>query len=255
LGKYSLLQNILLGLTLAAPIGPVNLEIIKRGLNSGFRQAFLTGTGAMCADATYLTLIFFGLTAFLNIALMKIILGVAGSFILIYLGWISAKEFFHKAASTENKHPQLFIPNRIQRITRRQSGGDEAYFTYVEEADDEANKVSQRRRFGIESSFITGYALAISSPMTIVWWTAVFGALLASQTGMETNLSAFLSCLSILLGCFIWVLFLAIALHWGKKIINERIVDFISLTAGTFLIVFGIYFLYLTIVLISNVHP
>ena len=207
------MQNILLGLTLAAPIGPVNLEIIKRGLNSGFRQAFLTGTGAMCADATYLTLIFFGLTAFLNIAFMKIILGVAGSLILIYLGWVSAKEFFHKAAPADNPTRRVF-----------------------------------------KSSFFTGYALAISSPMTIVWWTGVFGALLASQTSIETNLSAFLSCLSILLGCFIWVLFLAIALHWGKKIINEKMVDFISLTAGTFLIVFGIYFLYRTIVLILNVH-
>ena len=42
------------------------------------------------------------------------------------------------------------IPFRFQRITRRQGGGDEAYFTcvtfrlYVEEADDTANKVSQR---------------------------------------------------------------------------------------------------------------
>lgn len=213
MGKYSLLQNILLGLTLAAPIGPVNLEIIKRGLNSGFRQAFLTGTGAMCADATYLTLIFFGLTTFLDIAFMKIILGIAGSFILIYLGWVSAKEFFHKAVPVENPSRRIF-----------------------------------------KSPFVTGYVLAISSPMTIVWWTGVFGALLASQTNMETNLSAFLSCLSILLGCFIWVLFLAVALHWGKKIINEKMVDFISLTAGTFLMVFGIYFLYRTIVLISNIH-
>jgi len=132
---------------------------------------------------------------------------------LIYLGWVSAKEFFHKAAPFENPSRRIF-----------------------------------------KSSFLTGYALAISSPMTIVWWTGVFGALLASQTNMETNLSAFLSCLSILLGCFIWVLFLAVALHWGNRIINEKMVDFISLTAGTFLIVFGIYFLYRTIVLISNIH-
>ena len=41
------------------------------------------------------------------------------------------------------------IPFRFQRITRRQGGGDEAYFTYVEEADDVANKVSQRKRIGM----------------------------------------------------------------------------------------------------------
>jgi threonine/homoserine/homoserine lactone efflux protein len=205
LEKYSLLQNIFLGLSLAAPIGPVNLEIIKRGLNSGFKEAFLTGAGAMSADTTYLTLIFFGLTSFLNIAFMKIILGISGSIILIYLGIISAKEFFRKAAIAENPPRRLF-----------------------------------------NSPFITGYVLAISSPMTIVWWTGVFGALLAAQENTSANISAFLSCFSILLGCFLWVVFLAIALHWGKKIINEKMLRFISLIAGIFLIGFGFYFLYQT---------
>ena len=52
------------------------------------------------------------------------------------------------------------IPFRFQRITRRQGGGDEAYFTrvtfrlYVEEADDAANKVSQRKRIGMRR-FVT----------------------------------------------------------------------------------------------------
>lgn len=201
--KYSLLQNILLGLTLAAPIGPVNLEIIKRGLHSGFKQAFLTGAGAMCADTTYLILIFFGLTSFLNFVFMKIFLGIAGSLILIYLGVMSTIVVFRKADATENKPHRLF-----------------------------------------KTSFVSGYVLAISSPMTIVWWTGVFGALLAAQTQTQTNISAFFSCLSILLGCFLWVFFLALALHWGKKIINEKFIRFITLIAGLFLIGFGISFLY-----------
>ena len=205
------MQNILLGLSLAAPIGPVNLEIIKRGLNSGFKQAFLTGAGAMCSDTTYLILIFFGLTSFLNFAFMKIFLGIAGGIILIYLGAASAKDFFRKANATENKPYRLF-----------------------------------------KASFVTGYVLAISSPMTIVWWTGVFGALLAAQTHTQTNISAFFSCLSILLGCFLWVTSLSIALHWGKKIINEKFTRLISLFAGLFLIAFGMYFLYRAISLIIN---
>jgi threonine/homoserine/homoserine lactone efflux protein len=199
----------MLGLTLAAPVGPVNLEIIKRGLNSGFKQAFLTGAGAMSADTTYLTLIFFGLTSFLNMTLMKIVLGIIGSLILIYLGVISAKEFFNKSAGAKTKPKPLF-----------------------------------------KSAFITGYVLAISSPMTIVWWTGVFGALLSSQTSMANNLFAFLSCFSILLGCFVWVFFLAVALHWGKKFVNTKFLKSISLTAGIFLIGFGFYFLHRAYVLI-----
>lgn len=203
--KYTLLQNILLGLTLAAPIGPVNVEIIKRGLDSGFRQAILTGAGAMCADATYLILIFFGLTAFLDNAMIKIFLGIAGSFILIYLGAVSVKEFLGAAATKANPTRRLF-----------------------------------------KSSFAAGFALAISSPMTIVWWTGVFGALLSSQTHTQANLSAFFSCLTILTGCFLWVFSLACMLHWGKKFINDKITGLISLIAGIFLIGFGIYFLYRT---------
>ncbi|OGP68892.1 MAG: hypothetical protein A2W27_06990 [Deltaproteobacteria bacterium RBG_16_44_11] len=209
--KYTLLQNILLGLTLAAPIGPVNLEIIKRGLRSGVRQAFLTGAGAMSADTTYLTLIFFGLASFLNMPFIKIILGIAGSIILIYLGAVSAKEYFRKFAADKNPPRRLF-----------------------------------------KNSFVTGYVLAIASPMTIVWWTGVFGALLASQTRTSTNLAAFFSCLSILLGCFLWVLFLSCALYWGKKIINEKITRLISFVAGIFLIGFGIYFLYRTYILMIS---
>jgi threonine/homoserine/homoserine lactone efflux protein len=103
-----------------------------------------------------------------------------------------------------------------------------------------------------KTSFVTGYVLAISSPMTIVWWTGVFGALLAAQTHTQTTISAFFSCLSILLGCFLWVFSLAAALHWGKKIINEKITRFISFFAGLFLILFGIYFLYRAVGLIIS---
>jgi len=211
LEKYTLLQNILLGLSLAAPIGPVNLEIIKRGLKSGFKQAFLTGAGAMSADATYLTLIFFGLISFLNIPLMKIFLGVAGSIVLVYLGATSIKEYCGKSLANTKQPHRLF-----------------------------------------KNSYTAGYVLAFFSPMTIVWWTGVFGALLAGQANTMTGINTFFSCISILLGCFLWVLFISTALHWGKKIINDKFVRFISLIAGIFLVGFGIYFLWRAIGLMIN---
>lgn len=179
-------------------------------MNSGFRNAFLTGSGAMSADATYLILIFFGLTAFLNNPLMKIVLGFAGSVILIYLGIVSGKVFFRPPDNTVSASPRLF-----------------------------------------KSSFATGYVLAIASPLTIVWWTGVFGALLASQPA-ATTLSALFSCFSILLGCFAWVLGLAIALHFGRQFINQKITGLISLIAGIFLIGFGLYFMYRTTTLLIH---
>jgi hypothetical protein len=35
-------------------------------------------------------------------------------------------------------------------ILRRLGGGNEAYYTYVEEADDDANKVSRIKRIGMK---------------------------------------------------------------------------------------------------------
>jgi len=209
--EFSLLQNILLGLSLAAPFGPVNVEIVKRGLNSGFKQAFVTGLGAMTADTTYLTIIFFGLVSFLKMPLLKIFFALAGSLILIYLGVTSIKDFLGKTDYDEK----------------------------------------QNRRF-FKNPYVAGYVIALSCPITIVWWTGVFGALLASQDSIQTNFSAYLSCLTILLGCFIWIVFLSAALHWGRKIVNEKFIRFVSLIAGMCLAGFGFAFLYRAVNLIMH---
>ncbi len=209
--KFSLLQNILLGLSLAAPFGPVNVEIVRRGLDSGFKQAFVTGLGAMTADATYLTIIFFGLVSFLKMPLMKIFFALIGSLILIYLGVGSVKDFLGKTDYDEK----------------------------------------QNRRF-FKNPYVAGYVIALSCPITIVWWTGVFGALLASQDSIQTNFSAYLSCLTILFGCFIWIVFLSAALHRGRKIVSEKMIRFVSLIAGMCLTGFGAVFLYRAMNLIMH---
>ena len=53
------LRNILLGISLAAPIGPSGVAVIQNGL----RRAFLTGLGVTLADATYLLVVFFGISS------------------------------------------------------------------------------------------------------------------------------------------------------------------------------------------------
>ncbi|MBP7342264.1 MAG: LysE family transporter [Smithellaceae bacterium] len=84
------------------------------------------------------------------------------------------------------------------------------------------------------SSFFAGFALAISRPMTIVWWTGVFGALMASQGKAAAGLFAFASCWSILPGCFLWAFFLAVSPHWGRSIVTEGMTRWISLVARVF---------------------
>lgn len=80
------LGYVFLGLSLAAPIGPVNAAQLDKGLKSGFFHAWLVGLGAMVADAIYMVMVFLGVVHFLEIPFMKTFLWSFGCFVLIYTG-------------------------------------------------------------------------------------------------------------------------------------------------------------------------
>ena len=48
------LNGILLGLSITAPIGPTNIEVIRRGLKEGWKSAFIFCIGVMVALIIYL---------------------------------------------------------------------------------------------------------------------------------------------------------------------------------------------------------
>ena len=85
-------RNILLGIMLAAPIGPASLAVIQNGLRQGFLRAFLTGVGIISADATYLLIVFFGLASFINLSWIKALIWIFGTLVLLYLGIQSIRD-------------------------------------------------------------------------------------------------------------------------------------------------------------------
>lgn len=85
-------SGILLGLSVAAPIGPVNIAVIRRGLVSGFFSAWMLGLGAATADTFYVILVFLGLAPLLAESLpFRLALWLIGGAFLIYLGAMSAR--------------------------------------------------------------------------------------------------------------------------------------------------------------------
>ncbi|UOE92059.1 MULTISPECIES: LysE family translocator [Bacillaceae] len=83
------LGYILLGLSLAAPIGPVNAAQLDRGIKNGFFHAWLVGLGATVADGIYMLLVFLGLVHFIEIPFMQTFLWLFGFFVLVYTGYES----------------------------------------------------------------------------------------------------------------------------------------------------------------------
>lgn len=82
------IKGLIIGFSIAAPVGPIGVLCINRSLHEGFRSGLATGFGAALADGTYGIIAGFGLT-FISSFLMghawwiKLIGGV----FLFYLGF------------------------------------------------------------------------------------------------------------------------------------------------------------------------
>ncbi|MFB4169629.1 LysE family transporter [Virgibacillus sp. JSM 102003] len=80
------ISYIFLGLSLAAPLGPINAAQINQGIKNGFFHSWLIGLGSIVAEIFFITAVFFGVVHFLEIPFMKTFLWSFGAFVLFYTG-------------------------------------------------------------------------------------------------------------------------------------------------------------------------
>ncbi|MEJ5224804.1 MAG: LysE family transporter [Anaerolineales bacterium] len=91
------LRGLILGFSIAAPVGPIGVLCIRRTLAHGRLHGFVSGLGAATADMLYGAIAAFGLTAISNLlAAQQGWLRLAGGIFLLYLG---ARTFFEKPAA------------------------------------------------------------------------------------------------------------------------------------------------------------
>jgi threonine/homoserine/homoserine lactone efflux protein len=82
-----LLRGMLLGLSIAAPVGPIGLLCIRRTLASGRVTGFVSGLGAATADLLYGCVAAFGLTAISGVLTEQTFwMRLIGGIFLLYLG-------------------------------------------------------------------------------------------------------------------------------------------------------------------------
>lgn len=206
-----ILRNILLGLSLAAPLGPSGVAVIRNGLRAGFLTALLTGIGVTCADLTYLLLVFFGLSWFMSITWVKVLVWALGALFLIYMGVQSA------AASLRDTLPDgarldLMFPDR----------GPSRH------------------------PLLVGYLVNISNPIAIVWWVGIYGSLLGA-TVSRSRLEALLSSGAILIGILLWHTTTSLLSSLGRRYLSAGLLRVVGLVAGLALIGFGLRFAWLAV--------
>jgi threonine/homoserine/homoserine lactone efflux protein len=90
---FLLLKGLLIGLSIAAPVGPIGLLCIKRSLGQGMAMGFATGLGAATADGFYGAVAGFGLASISGFLMaQQTPLRLVGGAVLLWLGLASFRE-------------------------------------------------------------------------------------------------------------------------------------------------------------------
>jgi L-lysine exporter family protein LysE/ArgO len=82
----SIFTYLFLGISLAAPIGPVKTVLLNTGIKNGFFHAWIFSLGALATDIMYMFIVYFGVGQFIDSPLMKLFLWSFGCFVLMYTG-------------------------------------------------------------------------------------------------------------------------------------------------------------------------
>ncbi|OSS42649.1 Transporter, LysE family [Desulfurella amilsii] len=96
----------------------------------------------------------------------------------------------------------------------------------------------------LKVSFITGFSLAVTNPMMIFWWLAVYQ--IQKDIGLIVSFNTIEKVIFLLaggLGIASYLVTLTFILKWAKKFLSEKIEKRINIGLGIALLVFGLYFL------------
>lgn len=114
------IRAFIIGISIAAPVGPIGILCIRRTLANGKLAGFLSGMGAASADAVYGAIAAFGLTAITTVLVDNAFwLRLIGGGFLLYLGirTFLEKPAEHAAPSKQNGMFGMYLSTFFLTIT------------------------------------------------------------------------------------------------------------------------------------------
>jgi threonine/homoserine/homoserine lactone efflux protein len=193
-----------LGIITAVPIGATQIEIAKRALNNHLRAAYMVAAGSVSSDVMYGAIALFGVAPFLEDRIVVAIFGLVATVILWLLAFFTLRDG-KNTNMLELTHATL----KSKRI-----------------------------------SFVTGFSLAVTNPMMIVWW--LIGVKMIEDLGLVSRFDANASLLFLVmggLGLASYLLTLANILHRVKNFISNSMMKKVNFGLGIVLVLLSFYFL------------
>lgn len=193
-------NGVAIGLAVAAPIGPVNLIVIRRTLRYGWLYGFLSGGGAAAGDAIFAAIAAFGLTAAVEFVVrFETTLQIVGGLFLVLLG-----------ARTWFAHPHF--------------------------GDEEPANISG----AVAGVFATTFFLTITNPATMLGFIAIFGGVAGLADAGEDYGHAATIVLAVMTGSILWWASVSGFVSLFRQRMNDRLLTIVNRVSGGLILIFGI---------------
>jgi threonine/homoserine/homoserine lactone efflux protein len=194
------LRGVVIGFSIAAPVGPIGILCIRRTLADGRLAGFISGIGAATADAIYGSLAAFGLTVISLLLIQQSAwLRLIGGGFLIFLG---IRTFLAQPSHTTEASPTP----------------------------------GQSRLAGY---FFSTLLLTLTNPLTILSFAAIFAGLGIGSTAVGDYWQAAVLVLGVFLGSACWWLLLSSLVGLFQSRLNQRLLTWVNRISGAIITGFG----------------
>jgi threonine/homoserine/homoserine lactone efflux protein len=195
------LTGIAIGLSVTAPVGPVNVIVIRTAIRRNFPIAFVTGLGAVAADMVYASLAAWGVRSIEHLIISyATILTVLGGVLLVFMGVRLARA-----------HVSLAALAALEPPTRRQ----------------------------ILAKALTTFTLTLTNPGVFFGFLAIFGTMSAVLNLAADASRPFVVVAGAAAGGTLWWLFLSYVVAHFRTRITEKALDRINRWTGILIAAFG----------------
>lgn len=197
-----LIKGIVIGFSIAAPVGPIGILTINRSLTHGPLAGLVTGFGAATADAIYGCVAGFGITAVSTWLLsFQTWLLLAGGLFLCGMGLATLK-----------KNPPAQVENQSTPIFK-----------------------------GYALAYLSALFLTLTNPVTIISFMAIFAGLGLGASVGQSVAAALCLVLGVFLGSCLWWMILTFGVGQLKQKLATRFQGMINRAAGMVLLIFGVF--------------
>ncbi len=198
---FLLVTGIAIGLSVTAPLGPVNILVIRNAIRRGFPVAFLVGLGAVLADGFYAVVAAYGISSVAHVVTdhARPLMALGGA-LLVFVGVRLARSHIGLGEL------QLQAPPRKRQIAGK---------------------------------MLTAFSLTITNPGVFFGFLAIFGTMNAMLRLDEAWHRPPTVVAGVVIGGALWWLFLSFVVSRFKARIGETTFDRINRWTGILIAAFG----------------